>query len=381
MRDFLSALQSNGRLRGKIGAQDMEIGSEFWKRHEKYVLENEELFLSGRTALNAILKDILSEGSVSSALLPSYCCHTMIEPFQKNKIPVRFYDVFIDEKGKLNADIPEPRKNEIFYVMQYFGNHDLCYTGSITKELEEQNWSGLWKISIEDTTHSCYYGGHEFKADYEFKSCRKWMALDGIAIARKKKGTFSVKPERWKVNRDFCHLRNKAFAIKNGFISEKSNCKSDFLDMFRESELLLSSDYEGYRPDVNTVIQYFTMEMSDREQLREKRIENSKILIDGLKEIKEIMILLNYSDTLICPLFVPVIVPKDHRDSLRQYLIDHDIYCPVHWPLTEAHNNISERAREIYDRELSLICDQRYGKEDMEREVQVIWDYFKRQSI
>ena len=62
----------------------MEIGSEFWKYNKKYISENEELFLSGRTALDAIIKDILSEYRIESALLPSYCCHTMIEPFIRN---------------------------------------------------------------------------------------------------------------------------------------------------------------------------------------------------------------------------------------------------------------------------------------------------------
>ena len=63
-----------------------EIGSEFWKENKKYLNENERLFLSGRTALDAIIKDSKKEHIIKSALLPSYCCHTMIEPFLRNDI-------------------------------------------------------------------------------------------------------------------------------------------------------------------------------------------------------------------------------------------------------------------------------------------------------
>ena len=65
-------------------------------------------------------------------------------------------------------------------------------------------------------------------------------------------------------------------------------------------------------------------------------------------------------------------VKDGKRDALRSYLLSRDIYCPVHWPLSEQHVGLSERAKEIYAEELSLVCDQRYKDEDMERTVQEI---------
>ena len=60
---------------------------------------------------------------------------------------------------------------------------------------------------------------------------------------------------------------------------------------------------------------------------------------------------------------------------LRKYLIEQQIYCPVHWPISNLHQ-ISERAKEIYHIELSLVCDQRYGKSDMDRMAKALNNFF-----
>ncbi|NBH32795.1 hypothetical protein D3Z58_04330 [Clostridiaceae bacterium] len=38
-----------------------------------------------------------------------------------------------------------------------------------------------------------------------------------------------------------------------------------------------------------------------------------------------------------CSLFVPVLVPNGKRDRLRRYLIENEIYCLVHWMISEYH--------------------------------------------
>jgi hypothetical protein len=55
-------------------------------------------------------------------------------------------------------------------------------------------------------------------------------------------------------------------------------------------------------------------------------------------------------------------------------LIREQIYCPIHWPKSPYHGDCGE----LYDRELSLICDQRYDLTDMARMVGVIQRYFNR---
>lgn len=69
------------------------------------------------------------------------------------------------------------------------------------------------------------------------------------------------------------------------------------------------------------------------------------------------------------PMFVPVLVKKQLRNELRQYLIKNEVYCPIHWP-SELGG-----ADKLYDCELSLVCDQRYGIEDMKREMTLIREF------
>ena len=91
------------------------------------------------------------------------------------------------------------------------------------------------------------------------------------------------------------------------------------------------------------------------------RRSNAHVLYKGLDGL--IQFLFSEED-MDCPLFVPVLL--EHRDQIRQVMIDNKIYCPVHWPKPDGCNS------NLYDMELSLICDQRYGEEDMMRIVKVL---------
>ena len=87
-----------------------------------------------------------------------------------------------------------------------------------------------------------------------------------------------------------------------------------------------------------------------------------------------------------CPMFVPVLVPDGKRNELRRHLINNEIYCPVHWPVSEYHKSadymdvnhkLSDKTETIYANELSLVCDQRYTEDDMNRMVDVIQEFWK----
>ena len=59
-----------------------------------------------------------------------------------------------------------------------------------------------------------------------------------------------------------------------------------------------------------------------------------------------------------CPLVLPVWV-KD-RDALRRRLMEHRIYCAVHWPFDGVQADERPLARELAAHMLSLPIDQRY---------------------
>ena len=65
-----------------------------------------------------------------------------------------------------------------------------------------------------------------------------------------------------------------------------------------------------------------------------------------------------------CPFVFPIKVVN--RDSFRAYLIDHQIYCAVHWPFDQFQNKERQQAIQNGQTLISLPVDQRYQKESMD---------------
>ena len=106
--------------------------------------------------------------------------------------------------------------------------------------------------------------------------------------------------------------------------------------------------------------------------IKRRRRINAQILMKAFSEQIMFSTLLEED----CPLFVPILVPCGKRDELRRYLIEHDIYCPIHWPVSKYHV-LDKSVEAIYKNELSLVCDQRYTEDDMYRIVNTIKSFWK----
>lgn len=340
-----------------------EIGSEFWESPNKRM--DKRFFLSGRTALEYIVRDIEASNTQKSVLLPSYCCHTMIEPFVRHGFSIQFYDVYYSEEQKcFCAKLPAHSESEILFYMSYFGFSQVA-------GLDLQDLRDKYQIIINDKTHSWLRTqSFEVQEDYSFTSFRKWGAFSGISEACKYSGNFIV-PAAEESNRKYISMRETAFSQKADYMIHGGE-KVGFLKLFGEAEMLLEKDYAGYRPSYQTLDAFFS---TDWETVRNRRRENAQYLLNGLRDVKEIILPYTALNEADVPLFVPILVKKG-RDALRKYLIEQEIYCPVHWPKTELHNEISERAFKLYSSSLSLLCDQRYGKEEMESIVSKIVKYY-----
>ena len=87
-----------------------EIGSEFWDvptcDDRNFLFPNgTKWFLSGRSALKAIIADIQQgDKQVNSISLPSWCCDSIIRPFLEEGIDVVFYPVLGAEQNLENIN-------------------------------------------------------------------------------------------------------------------------------------------------------------------------------------------------------------------------------------------------------------------------------------
>jgi len=133
--------------------------------------------------------------------------------------------------------------------------------------------------------------------------------------------------------------------------------KNAFLNAFADFGRQLERDFCNYGMDD---LSYALYKSQDLKQIRIKRRTNAAYLhkqlqLDFLGELSENS----------CPLFVPVIFSSHAvREKVRKALIGAQIYCPVHWPKNSMITP-EMKVNQLFDHELSLICDQRYGLEEM----------------
>lgn len=340
-----------------------EIGSEFWDVPQAWgnglFPQRTAWFLSGRWALDFILRDILTELTVPcSAALPSWCCHTMIQPFQSHGFSVKFYPVLPDPEGGLITDLAQVMDCGVMLVMDYFG-----YEG---KPLP----LGFRGVVIRDTTHSLFTTP-PMDADYVFGSLRKWAGFWTGGYAWKRKGAFHLTPPR-KTEDAYVSLRRRAMGEKRAYLEGWTEDKG-YLSVFAETEALLDIWTERTGAAERDIA---AAECFDVALLRRKRRENAGTLLKGVSHLA-LFPRLGEKD---CPLFVPILVPEGRRDELRQFLIKRDIYCPVHWPVSSLRH-LTKEERRVYDGEMSLVCDQRYGEADMGRILLAIEEFFGKGEI
>ena len=337
----------------------MEIGSEYSYRNLKkgaglHLFSN--LFdgayvFSGRTAIETVLKN---EPEIKTAFLPSYCCDSIIVPFQKAGIEVFFYSVKFERKMEISFKIPE----EIDCVLW-------CnYFGFVNDMPDMQAFIEKGGIIIEDITHSLFSKKkyHE-QSHYLVASVRKWEPLlcGGYCVSLKGKLTNIPKQTP---PLDFLENKMKAIQMKDRYLSGDAYVsKETYLNMFAESNKWLAKNYCGLAMDVFS--KEYLNHICEEDEIKIRR-NNARIIYEGLENHPNIQFMFPLNE-MDCPLFVPILIMNGKRDEIRKKLIDNEIFCPVHWPKPNM-----DCESNLYDTELSLICDQRYNEKDMKRMVDVL---------
>lgn len=344
----------------------MEIGSEYWEFDEKLNCNNRDFWkigqdvkftLSGRTSIHYVLKNILLKRNVQRVYMPSYSCTSMIQPFEELGIEVEYYDVYFNEGLKYNINFDE--ECDIFFAMNYFGYSETNMERYIKKFKEKG------KIVIEDITHSILSKkSYSEYSDYLVGSLRKWFPISSGAIAVAMNSNFELELKN-NSNEELINLKDKAMQNKKAYINSKEGNKEEFLNQYAESNKILSEDYKDYSIDLKS---YEIIMKIDLEKIRKQRRENAKVIYNKLKNNMNIRFFVEDYNEDDCLLFTPILLKNETRNELRNYLISKNVFLPVHWPLEERINN-------IFEKELSLVCDQRYTEKQIEGYIDLIIDY------
>ena len=104
----------------------------------------------------------------------------------------------------------------------------------------------------------------------------------------------------------------------------------------------------------------------DYSEIAKKRIDNYLVLSSMLKDIALFPTL--SKETV--PLGFPV--RDSRRDIIREKLFQEQIYPPVHWSLDKVTPEEFHESHNLSDNIMTLPCDQRYDKTDMERIAQIV---------
>lgn len=304
-------------------------------------------YSTGRSALYSILMHI--GGEHRKILLPEYLCDSIT----KTVIDAGWEYVFYQLDESLHICVDSKLRNKEFdaiLLINYFG------VVNVTKDVEIIRKERKEIFIIEDDVQA-YYSLFNTSADFAFTSLRKWFSCpDGAQLYVNKQQ--QIKP---------CIAMNNTWSqykLAGNLLKQHSEYIEDalFLSLLDKGEELLEQGYLSPCSDASKQI----IANLNFDKIADQRKHNAKILH---YELEKIGIRHLYSDDSV-PLFIPIFI--DERDELRKSFFSKEIFTPVHWPKT---NDCLNGDSNLYNQELSLICDQRYGEIDMMRQIDVIKVY------
>lgn len=300
-------------------------------------------YASGRAALYQILKYLKSEKGVGRVLLPDYLCSSVLVPIKTLELGYEFYP--IDEALELEEEAFSALyvKGTAVLVINYFGMKDLTKQVSFIRSLEKD------AIIIEDDVQAYY----EFKkplgdVDFKFTSLRKAFAVpDGGLVKTKHQLPVIETPNTFGQYKAAAALLK---SMREGNFNDKI-----YLELFEKGESIIDDELES---GISLIAAKLYSNL-DEKRVKIRRLNNARYLVKKLEEIniKPILPLLEGH----VPLFIPITL--DNRDKVRKAMFQHEIFCPIHWPLEGLDLN---RGKIMAANELSLIVDQRYGQKEMD---------------
>lgn len=308
-------------------------------------LDGVYLYSSGRSALYHILLDVQKRYGISKVYLPDYLCSSIVIAAEKSQMQVVFYRLNQHLDIDINAFPLNDNEKAAVLIINYFGLKNLRpqieAIRTISKEI----------VIIEDDVQAFYaFYSPEILSDYKFTSLRKTFACPDGGLVK----TGNELPNVTKSNR-FYQYKLAAGILKS---MRKPEYYDDeiYLHLFEKGEGLIDDEIEKGMSDISKE----TFLKTDLERMSYIRQRNAKQIVEGLKSLNiDTIIPIPESST---PLFLPVWL--DDRNKVRQRMFQHQIFCPVHWPLEGIK---IKKGAEMAEHELSIIIDQRYTNKEMTR--------------
>lgn len=334
------------------------IGGEFIIENIPCVTEGEICscergFALGRTSFYAILKNLEGDkAGGKTILIPDYICESVPNTIKDCGWNYSFYH--IDES--LLPVTETIREADAILFVDYFGVVSLGESvGHIRKEYPNM------KIVLDEVQD--LFGFYEEKDfDHAFTSLRKWLPVPDGSFVKSKATNDPVSFKEVKAKGEFVNYKLAGNYLKK---YEETIGAQIALELIEKGESLLDKDYLY---EMSPESQKLFGEL-DLESIKKKRIDNALYIHQKLESASVPHL---YSPNKP-QMFVPIFVKPEVRNELRNKLFEANIFCPIHWKYVDRETS---GENELYSKELSLICDQRYDKNDLDRMLEIVINAF-----
>ena len=323
---------------------------------------NYSYFNTGRSAIEALLVYLKKEGK-KHVWLPSYDCDSVLGAAKRSGVEVHYYridrelHIVTDDLGALSPDA-------VLYVVNLFGKSERKETLYEIMALKEKGIT-----VIEDLTLALFSEGEGVGyGDYIIGSVRKWLPIPDGGFVASQCELPEFKKEQ--PGYDYTLYYLTAQFMKYEYMNDTTLDKQQFLSLSNKGMASLFSDYSIR--EMSQVSERL-LNNTDFTKVRKSRAENYRYLYHNLQDIEEIKVMIAPSEVSI-PL--GMIVSTEERDNLFQHLVKKGIYCNIHWRPNES-TMLFEDSDYLSKHCLTIPCDQRYGKTEMDYIAQTIKNYFQ----
>lgn len=315
-------------------------------------LPAQDYFANGRGCLAGILRDVGLD-SANGILVPEYVCESVIRTVVDSGFEPIFYRVRpaleVDLDGLLAAARSRRSHLAAAIFVDYFGLSE-CASG--VSEFK----NALPEIPvIRDNAQALFEMDRHGEEDYRFSSLRKWLPVPDGGRAERKDGRALVPGE------DEAPFVGPKLAgnLEQFWVSRRDFAASVPPLIHSEAGETLVDDLGG-APARMSLVSRTILSHVDLDEVRARRRENFLVLAN-LLEAAGIAPIRDIGDDRV-PMFLPVSI--ENRDQVRSRMRAEGVYCPAHWPVPRQLTGAVVEGR-LWEHELSLIIDQRYGPEDM----------------
>ena len=303
-------------------------------------------FLNVRCALK-VFCDLQRPRSV---WLPSYLCEALLHPFTHHQIPIHYYPVESNLKTINSEWIEELHPGDLVIVIHYFGfaNSDFPAARVASKGA----------LLVEDASQALFLPQQFSESACIVYSPRKSLPVPemGVMASQRNIGTEAVTlaapPEHWWKSAIAMMQKRHDFDLVGG--------DNEWFGLFQqvESQFPLGS----YAP--SDLSKMLVTCGTNYDGIRARRRENYFRLREKLGEYA----MFPHIGEHTVPLGFPVLVDPCRRDGILRHLYEKCIYPPVHWRIKGIVPPEFGASHTVSQSIMTLICDQRYTLEDMDRQ-------------